>query len=277
MNRRLIFLVLIAVFSLAAAACTPPTPEPTATPEPTDTAVPTDTPEPTATDTPEPTATDTPEPTSTETLTPTPTIDLAATASFESTQAAEVVLAAIDETLALYGYSTASGSLGYVGTEPIDLSVVNFGTIVFEPIAEDLEFSNFVISLDITWDSTSGLAGCGLIFRSEPDLINGAQYMFRTLRLSGLPAWTIEQWDFGQPQNQLRLETNIAIDLDSGATNNFVLIADGTTLTVYANGTRLTGLTIGQLATGRMAVITWQESGETTCLYDNYWIWELEE
>jgi hypothetical protein len=277
MNHRLISLVVIAVFSLAAAACTPPPPEPTATPEPTDTAVPSDTPEPTATNTPEPTATNTPEPTPTETLTPTPTIDLAATASFESTQAAEVILAAIDETLALFGFSTASGSLGYVGTEPIDLSVVNFATIVFEPIAEDLEFSNFVISIDVTWDSTSGLAGCGLIFRSEPELVGGAQYMFRTLRLSGLPAWTVEKWDFGQFQSQLRSEPNNAIDLDSGSTNNFVLIADGTTLTIYANGTRLTGLTISQLTTGRMAVITWQESGETTCLYDNYWIWELEE
>ena len=60
-------------------------------------------------------------------------------------------------------------------------------------------------------------------------------------------------------------------------TNNFVFIADGTTLTVYANGKRLTGLTIGQLAAGRFAVIAWQESGETTCLYENYWIWKLGE
>ncbi|HUF40277.1 MAG TPA: hypothetical protein VMN57_17270 [Anaerolineales bacterium] len=101
--------------------------------------------------------------------------------------------------------------------------------------------------------------------------------MFRTLRLSGLPAWTVEQWDFGRIQNTLRTEPNNAISLESGATNNFVFIADGTTLTVYANGTRLTGLTISQLAAGRFAVIAWQASGETTCLYENYWIWELGE
>lgn len=273
-GRRLLSLVL--VLALAGLACSLSAPDPTPTARPTDTAVPpSDTPEPTATDTAEPTATNTPEPTATETLTPSPTIDLAATAAFEETEAVGALLGTIDQTLSQYGYSVSEGSLGFAGTEPIALSVVSFGTIVFEPIAEAREFSNFAISMDITWDSTSGLAGCGLIFRSEPDLVGGAQYMFRTLRLSGLPAWTVEQWDFGQFQSTLRTEPNDAIDLDSGSTNNFVIIADGNTLTIYANGERLTGLTISQLTTGRMAVLTWQESGETTCLYDNYWIWEL--
>jgi hypothetical protein len=276
-------LVFAACLWFVAIACrlSLPAPSPSALPA-AETQIPsTETPEPSATETLEPTLTPTPEPSATATSipteTPSQTPDLAATAAYESTLAAEEVLARIGDVLPDYGLSLENGRLGWIGIEPVDIEVENFGAIFYEPIAEAQEFDNFLLHVDITWDSSSGLAGCGIIFRSERDLLNGEQYTLRTLRLSGLPAWTVEFWDFGAIRNTLKVEPNTAIRNDPGTTNNFVIVLEGTVMRLYANGTRLAGLTVNKRTTGRIAFLAWQESGVTNCLFDNAWIWELDD
>ncbi len=265
-------LSLVVVFACRLAA-----PAPTSTsPPPSDTVpAPSETPLPTPSNTPEPIPTGTPEPSPTPSRTHTATPDLAATAAFESTQAEAEILEQVGAVLQGYGISTDEGRLGWFGIEPMELAVQNFGTIIYEPVAEMQAFDDILLNVDITWDSSSGLAGCGVIFRSEPDLRDGEQYMLRTLRLSGLPAWSVEHWDFGEIVTTLRVEPNAAILIGPGSVNNFVLLLDGSTLTLYANGVRLTGLTVNRRAAGRIAFLAWQESGVTTCLFENAWIWEL--
>ena len=74
----------------------------------------------------------------------------------------------------------------------------------------------------------------------------------------------------GQPK------TSQAIKLASGSANEYVLVADGSALTLYANGTRLGTVTILRRSEGRLAIFVWQESGKTTCLFEDVWVWELE-
>jgi len=50
---------------------------------------------------------------------------------------------------------------------------------------------------------------------------------------------------------------------------------EGTTFTAYVNGTRLGRAVDSKLSEGRIAFFAWQESGETTCTFDNTWIWDL--
>lgn len=272
---RIIIPVLFLASLLPGCGLASPDPSPTNPPPPTFTVLPSKTPEVSATNTPSPTRTPTPEPTATASETPTQTPDLAVTASFESTQALENVMKRVEEVLDEYGYSIYEGKLGWAGSEPVRLDVQDFGSLAYEPVAETQEFGDFILHVDIAWDSTSGLAGCGVIFRSEPNLLDGEQYMLRTMRLSGAPVWTVEYWDFGRIRNTLRSEPSSDILEGKDAINNFILITEGNTLRFYANGKRLSGLSIHQRERGRIAFLVWQESGITTCQFENAWIWEL--
>jgi hypothetical protein len=53
------------------------------------------------------------------------------------------------------------------------------------------------------------------------------------------------------------------------------LIANEKALSVYANDVRLTNASIGKLARGKIAFYVCQESGTTTCLFTNGWLWNL--
>ena len=240
------------------------TPQPRDTPEPTNTPVPTNTATPAPTDTPEPTHTNTP--------------DSSATAAYLSTQAAEAVLPEIDGNLQMAGLSTDTGSLLWVQDGIVPLSLNSFGEILYSPFEGDPEGSDFALYTEIAWVSSSGLAGCGLIFRSEPDFEAGPQYILETLRLSGLPAWDIIYFENGAIEKNVTgdLATG-AIDQDQGATNKLLLIAEEEKFTVFVNDRRIGSYFdyVTSRLDGLFAFLAYQESGETTCTFDNSWVWSL--
>ena len=234
----------------------PPSPTRSPTPEPTDTPVPTDTPEPTDT----------------------PTPDLAATEQAQATQAAEAVMAEIGKELEAIGMSTDTGYLGWVQEEPVDISISSYDEFFYTEFAENLSASDFVLKTDVTWESKGGLAVCGFIFRSEPNMDMGAQYVFEMIRLSGLPGWDIIYLKFDQFQkNVTGMLTSGAIDQDNGALNKIILIAEGEKFTLYVNDQRVGSYyDYGKSRMdGYFAFTAWQQSGETTCSYDNSWVWML--
>ncbi len=258
---------LMVIVVLALIGCTPQPVEPT----------PTDSPVPPPTDTPAPTDTPLPSPTPTETFTPTP--DAEATAAAIATEMVAAIVEEIDADLQEVGLSTDRGDLGWVGVMPIVLEVDTYGSLIYEPIDPGQEYSDFALRYDVTWDSSSGLAGCGAILRSETDIGNGEQYRFYTLRLSGLPAWDVELWNFDRFQSNLTgdIRTSQAINLEAGSVNKYLLVAEGSLLTLYANGTRLGSVTILGRSNGEIAFFAFQESGETTCAFDHAWLWTLSE
>jgi hypothetical protein len=69
-----------------------------------------------------------------------------------------------------------------------------------------------------------------------------------------------------------------AINLENGATNQFILIADEGQFTLYANDTRLGTFYdySNQMTEGQFAFYGYQDSGESTCTFENTWIWVLE-
>lgn len=276
-------LVIIAlIFMLAScnnspqAAAADPTNEP---PERTATPVPTSTPEPKPTVTPQPTSTPTPVPTETPAPSPTPTPDLQATASAEAAQAAAENLAAVSAELEKIGYSADSGELGWVQPEPVLVSVDEYFGSLYEPFAEDLVAEDFILRTDITWESTSGLAGCGLLFRSESNFEVGSQYELELIRLSGLPGWDIVHNKDGEFQkNVTGMLTAGAINQEQGSTNSYILIAEEGKFTLYINDQRIGSYYdyANNRLEGEFAFTGWQESGETSCEYSHTWIWLLE-
>ncbi|MFZ6029712.1 MAG: hypothetical protein ACOYYS_18515 [Chloroflexota bacterium] len=278
-RKTMIVLALAALTLGTLAACTPaeptatPTLPPTATPVPTDTATPTETPTPTDTATP----TETPTSTPTDTPVPTETPDKKATAAVKATATAEAVLAQILEDLAPYELTVEEGSLAWYSEDVTEVSLSSYNSYNFKDLDPKMKLANFIIKFDVTWNSTGGLAGCGLFFRAENDITKGDSYRFATLRFSGAPAWDLEYWSNGRSDHFVSGEVKFSnlIDLAQGSTNAYIIKMDGDEITVYANGGRMGTFNSSKRLDGKLAYMALQESGETTCTFSNTWVWEL--
>jgi hypothetical protein len=241
---------------------------PSATPiPPTVTAVP-------STSTPTPQPTDTPEPTATASPTP----DKTGTAQVEATQTAEVIIAAIGKELETVGLSTDTGYLLWAQEEPVEIALNSYGQTLYDPFGDGQSASDFVLKTDVTWESTGGLAVCGFIFRSDQNFEEGKQYQYRMLRLSGLPAWVIAYFQYGEFSKDIsQVRTNGAINQDQGSTNKLILIAEGEMFTLYINDVRIGSFYdySKNKLDGNFAFLANHESGETTCTFADTWIWAL--
>jgi hypothetical protein len=238
--------------------------------KPTPTSTPTNTPTATATAT----ATETPLPTPTST----PTQDLTATAAALATQQAQLQIDEVKAVLKVIDFPTDQGSLAYYQNNAIALKIDSSNPSVFDYFAKDQSFSDYVLKSDITWNSNS-MVVCGLIMRSEVNLQLGKQYQFFFLRFSGLPAYSIEYWKGGRWQNTLggKLHFSNALKMDNGATNKFIIIAQGNAFTIYINDVRQ-GKYIDdskQRMDGYFGVNGGEDGGESTCTFTNSWIWKL--
>jgi len=246
----------------AAPSAMPPT-SPPATLSPTATA--TFTPVP-------PTATPTAIP---PTATPSPTPNLTATAAARATETAAPILAMIDGELQKYDLSTQEGQLGWVH-DPVTMKLDTYMEAQSQVDYPDLVVSDFVVHSDITWESTTGLAGCGLLLRSAEDFTKGQQYQFALVRLAGKPLWDIEYFRYGQFQyNITGLRDAPGVNFESGSTNKVTIVVQGNKMTVYINGEKLGAGMDNKLTDGIVSFLAWQESGETTCTFTNSWLWVL--
>lgn len=250
-----------------------------AQPAPTATHIPTasSTRRPSPTTTPTATHTPTPQPTSTPTVTRTPRPDYAATSAAGSTHAAETAMVDITKDLKGYGLTTDEGYLVWLSTVPITLTVDTYGAMDTYMIDPRLVVKDFVFQTEVSWKSSGGLAGCGYMFRTDRSLSRGDFYDFVAIRLSGLPLWWASYWKEGSLERMLspNYATSAAIRQKYGSTNTFAVVAIGDHLTFYANGDRLKTILNDKLSEGRIAYQVQQESGETTCLFKNGWVWVL--
>lgn len=227
------------------------------------------------TNTPEPTFT--PLPTDTPTPLPTSTPDAAATQIAKVTETAGDVLAELDKYLGDdSGILYQAGHLAWQQNEQYSLNLA--GPDEGYQAIEDLEVGDFIFKADVTWEAT-GLLVCGAVFRSEPDLEKGKQYMFSYLRLSGLPAWSIDVNRYGRYQSTVSdFRTSGALDLSNGSTNRFIIVAQDNEFTVYINRTREGRYfdNSKQISKGFLGFFGWQDSGKGTCEFENAWVWSLD-
>jgi len=263
MKTRFVSLFCLALFLLAgcgqaAAAATP-------------TAIPTSTPTPTL----DPTSTPTLPPTATPTPTATP--NATATQAARATAQAEKVSAGVKSELEALGIPVETGSLAYYQLQPqtIELTEHQQALNADFPSGDAVSASDFALSTDITWN-TPGVATCGIMFRSTGGLSRGAEYLFQILRLSGLPAWDIEFLKDGYWKNSpVDIKTSSAIDQADGATNHVVLVAEGDKFTMYINGVRQGSYYdySKQRLDGNFGFFAWQDSGTSTCTFENTAVW----
>lgn len=231
---------------------------------------------PTDTPSPVPTSTFTPLPTETPTPVPTATIDIPATVEANQTQVADDMLVEMNKLLGDSDISYQDGHLIWQEDKKItvNLSGPDWNSV---DVDKKLTAGNFILKSDVTWNA-SGIIVCGAIFRSEPNLALGKQYQFMYLRLSGLPAWSIELHEFGRYKNSpTSVQYSSAVNLDNNSTNQFVIVAQDEQLTVYINGVRQGKFydNSRQRMEGSIGFFGFQDSGKGSCKFENSWVWEL--
>jgi hypothetical protein len=236
--------------------------KPTSTPTPTLT--PTATSTPTFTSTPLPTNTNTPTPLPTATATP----NLSATRAAKQEQIARNVLTK-------FKLPADSGKLGWYQNDPVTIKLKgpsnHFAQIDGIPVTSD-----FVISTELTWD-TDGWPVCGVMFRADDRWIKGSYYVAQFLRFSGLPAWDIEFIKNGEYYVTVTEKTRFSsyLNLESGAKNVIVMAAVGNEFKMFMNN-NFEGRYYdydNNLIEGNFAFLGWQDSGNTTCTFNNTWVW----
>lgn len=232
------------------------------------------TPTPTATLTSTPTST--PLPTETSTLTPTSTPDITATVAAQATETSGEILAELNRLFKNTDIPYNDGYLAWKQVKPMEVTLSGPGADYVE-IDRDLTAGNFILKSDVTWEA-SGIILCGVIFRSEPDFGTGKQYQLVYLRLSGLPAWEIDFFNFGRFKNSpTKIQFSNAIDQSNGATNQLLLVAQDDQFTVYINRARQGRFFdySKQSMDGNIAFQAQQDSGNGSCQFENSWLWAL--
>jgi len=219
----------------------------------------------------------TPLPSETPTLVPTSTPNVTATAAAQATETSSGVLNELDKLLGDTDIPYQQGHLAWQQQKSISVNLTG-PSWDYAEVDKNLTAGNFILKSDITWQAT-GIIVCGVTFRSEPDLKKGKQYEFVYLRLSGLPAWEIEVFEFGRFKNTpTKTQYAGAIDQGNGATNQVVLIAQDEKFTLFINGDSQ-GRYFDyskQRMDGAFAFNGSQDSGKGSCKFENSWVWILE-
>ncbi|HLE73871.1 MAG TPA: hypothetical protein VI688_06480 [Anaerolineales bacterium] len=231
-----------------------------------------------------PTASSTPAPTDTPTATPTPTMDLQATQQAEEAarkaEEAAFIADVVAPDLELAGVSADEGELIYRMDSPMEISAPEADTFYWEYLNNaDFALKNYVFTVDVSWDST-GFAGCNIVLRGARDFDWDSQemMMFRTLRLSGAPAWDMIIIKNGRIQSTVAESTNGAIEVESGDVNHLVFVVKGPNALAYANGYRLgLGTAKATMTEGHVYLTVISYTGSSSCTYSNGWVWELPE
>ncbi len=195
----------------------------------------------------------------------------------DAQQAADATAAAepVTRELANLGVDSSRGGLGWVHP-PVTLSVE--GYLVYDFVnyyLQEVIPSDFVLSTEFTWDTTTGVAGCGFVMRSNGDQEALDQYMVIATRAGNGTAFFVVQTDtsFGR---EYTLE-GIGLDANNGAANTLTIVAQGSQFDIYTNGNLAGAVTDDTYRTGYVAVVALSESGTTTCDFNNTWLWVLDE
>lgn len=245
----------------AAKATVTATTAPTRTPQPTHTPLPTATATVTITPTPEATATKGP--------------DLWATVNAVATENAEEAYSDYAATLASYGYTPADGHLIWSSADPIEITVKDYSMSRYRNL-DAPRTGNFIIQTSVTWNTTGGLAGCGIIFRQSVDSDKSPFNQFRIIRLQNAPAWDISYYDNGSYERSLtKWVYTRSINDKNDSTNVIALVVDGRKIYPYVNGKKQRLVEDITLDAGFFALSALQDSGVSTCTFQDTWIWEI--
>jgi len=187
-------------------------------------------------------------------------------------------LAPIQAELAGYGVDPAAGQLAWihpsVTIQAEGYLQYDYANMFAATVAED-----FVMSADITWNTRFGTTGCGFVLRTdgrEDEQFN--QYLVIATRgASGRVGFIIMENGTVKDDEITDIYANgidPLFEWENDTTNRLTVVARGNTFTIFTNGTNIGEVTPSvQYERGFVAFVALNESGDTTCHFDNAWLW----
>lgn len=154
----------------------------------------------------------------------------------------------------------------------------------------DLSLHNFIFGADVSWnwDGDPGVVSCAIALRADGDPSTSSHVRFITRSLDGLPVWGGQLWEGGHFEADVLgtgTMVNRVISGDQAAINHYVIAVSGDVAIAFANGERIGAFALRGLANGGIALMavahsverdgTPQPIGESTCTFNNMWVWGL--
>jgi hypothetical protein len=204
-------------------------------------------------------------PAPTATLLPTRTPDTAATA------AAEATLTPIRADLAAYGIDPNQGRLAWVHS-PKTIELQSYGAQDYVTDFPNIVTRNFVVQADVTWQTWTGLAGCGFVFRADQEQ---NFYGFGIAR-GALGVSVFDVYRNGRAAGAWQTQDAPATNWHNGETNRLAVVAIENTFTLFVNGQFTQQMSDNQLQAGVVAFAALSESGLSICTFNNGWLWSLD-
>ena len=201
----------------------------------------------------------------------------AAAAGDEQAAAATAAAAApIIADLPRYGVDPAEGELAWIHP-PVTVDVE--GYLQYDYINHFIGTltSDFVVSTDITWNTDTGLAGCGYVLRSDGNEEAINQYMVVASRGGSGTVFFVTQTG-GNFFEEVPFSTNPdpQFEWQNDFTNRLTVVARGDSFTLYTNGTQIGQITDSTFTRGFVAMVALSESQQTHCEFSNTWLWSLD-
>jgi hypothetical protein len=194
--------------------------------------------------------------------------------------ATATAVAPIEAELRSYGIDPAAGQLGWVHP-PVTIHVEDY--LGFDYANQFLETvaADFVVAADITWNTQFGSTGCGFVVRSDGDEEAFNQYLIIATRGAEGHVGFIVMRDgdviIDESEDIYANGIDPLFEWQNDMTNRIVVVGQGDTFTIYTNGTQIGEITNeGGLEKGFVALVALNESGYTTCNYDNTWLWLMD-
>jgi hypothetical protein len=193
--------------------------------------------------------------------------------------ATEEALAPIRAELPTYDIDPSQGMLGWI--QP-PLTVQTEGYLQYDYGGEFLSTvaRDFVMAADVTWNTRFGSTACGYVIRSDGNEEAFNQYLVLATRgAQGHVAFAIMQNGEVKDDEITDIYANgidPQFEWQNDTTNRMTVVGRGNTFTIYTNGTKI-GEVIPSVAYDRgfTAFTALNESGDTTCQFDNAWLWLL--
>ncbi len=196
--------------------------------------------------------------------------------SVAQTQFAGGVLTDIQSKLHGIGEVMGYGAVIWLHSSSIEVESSEPSGIHYSPIDSAVQSGNFAFHTIVKWETRRGIGGmnCFIAFRVGQDMETDPWYSFR---ISNDPEEGRARFDLWQRWTVIGLgkwiETN-AVNLDSGAENEIILIARGTQFDAYVNGRQVQVVWNQVLERGGFGFGILQKAGSSVCSFRDNWIWQ---
>jgi hypothetical protein len=146
-----------------------------------------------------------------------------------------------------YGIDPESGHMGWIHP-PVTLDIEGYLQYDYANYFIGTVASDFVVSAEITWDTSYGTSGCGFVLRSDGNEDAYSQYLAIATR-GGDGRVIFSAMDEGEVKNVIdnyAYSGDPLFDWQNGTTNRITIVARGEVFSIYTNGSKIGEVTAGK-------------------------------